>query len=646
MCDEGKTKSQLLKEIEQLRTRVSELEASEAEWKLTEHELRKDKHKLHQMQLQYQALLRSTPHGMCMLSPNWEIVFANHSMAKILDPNSTTTLDMIGLPLKVLFPSNQAFIEYINSVDHDVRMRGIHKRELKLRRLDRSEFWCEISIVRLDPGETASGYVATLSDITERKQAIDELNRVHQIYRMAIENAQGVPYQLNYLKNTYEFIGEKCEELLGIPANELTFQKMKQLIVDIFITDPDAPSDPIECGNAFREGKLKRYNADYRIITPHGELKWLSDCSLPIRDEKTGKVIGALGILHNITERKEAEHELRKSRDELRRMQLQYQAVLRSTPHGLCMMTPNWRIVFANRSMYTLINPNAESNFDLVGLSLETLFPSKQDFEKYRDSAIHEVRMRGFDKRELKLRRINKTDFWCEISIVRLDPSQTAPGYVATLSDITERKQAEEDRNQSYKKLQKAMEGIVKAMAETIELRDPYTAGHQQHVSQLACAIAREMGLPENQIEGIQMAALIHDIGKIHIPAEILSKPGPLSQIEFSMISTHPRIGHDLLKTIEFPWPIADIVLQHHERMDGSGYPQGLKGDDILLEARILAVADVVESMAYHRPYRPAYGIDKALEEISQYRGIRYDPAVVDACLKLFTEKGFLFGQA
>jgi HD-GYP domain-containing protein (c-di-GMP phosphodiesterase class II) len=159
----------------------------------------------------------------------------------------------------------------------------------------------------------------------------------------------------------------------------------------------------------------------------------------------------------------------------------------------------------------------------------------------------------------------------------------------------------------------------------------------------LAHAIASEMGLPEEQIEGIRVAGMIHDIGKISVPAQILSKPGELNSLEYGLIQQHPRIGYDLLKTIDFPWPVAQIVLQHHERMDGSGYPAGLSGDEIMLEARILAVADVVAAMTSHRPYRATLGLDKALEEISQNRGVLYDAEVVDACLKLFTEKGLEF---
>ena len=187
------------------------------------------------------------------------------------------------------------------------------------------------------------------------------------------------------------------------------------------------------------------------------------------------------------------------------------------------------------------------------------------------------------------------------------------------------------------------MAGTINTVAKIVETRDPYTAGHQLKVSKLATAIAREMKLPQDKIKGMRMASLIHDIGKISLPAEILSKPTKLTKMEIEVIKSHPQVSHDIIKQIEFPWPIAQIVLQHHERINGSGYPQGLKGDEILLEAKIIGVADVVEAMSSHRPYRPAFGIDKALEEISQNRGILYDPEVVDACLKLFKEKRFMF---
>jgi putative nucleotidyltransferase with HDIG domain len=174
-----------------------------------------------------------------------------------------------------------------------------------------------------------------------------------------------------------------------------------------------------------------------------------------------------------------------------------------------------------------------------------------------------------------------------------------------------------------------------------LEARDPYTAGHQSRVAHLACAIATEMGLSQEKIEGILMAGSIHDVGKLSIPAEILSKPTKLTNTEFSIIKEHSKSGYEMLKDVESPWPLAEIVYEHHERMNGSGYPRNLKGDEILMEARIMAVADVVEAIASHRPYRPSLGIETALEEIEKNKGILYDNAVVDACLKLFREKGY-----
>ena len=212
-------------------------------------------------------------------------------------------------------------------------------------------------------------------------------------------------------------------------------------------------------------------------------------------------------------------------------------------------------------------------------------------------------------------------------------------------NDITKRENAEAEVQTTLAKLRRAMGGVIQAMALTVERRDPYTAGHQRRVADLARGVAAEMGLPTHQIDGIRMAGLIHDLGKICIPAEILSKPGRLTEIEHTLIKDHPQVGFEILKEIEFPWPVAQIVLQHHERMDGSGYPAGLTASDIILEAKTLAVADVVEAMASHRPYRPTLGREMALAEISKNRGVLYDPDVVDACLKLLKEKGFQFRQ-
>jgi putative nucleotidyltransferase with HDIG domain len=196
---------------------------------------------------------------------------------------------------------------------------------------------------------------------------------------------------------------------------------------------------------------------------------------------------------------------------------------------------------------------------------------------------------------------------------------------------------------ESLNRLQAMMQQTVETIAAILEMRDPYTAGHQRGATRLACAIAAEMGLDADRIAGLRVAGFLHDIGKIVVPAEILNRPGQLNKYEFNIIKTHSQVGCDILKNIDFPWPVSAIVLQHHERLDGSGYPAGLTGSDICPEARILAIADVVEAMASHRPYRPSLGIGEALAEITRHKGTLYDHEGVEACIRLFKEKGFKF---
>lgn len=268
----------------------------------------------------------------------------------------------------------------------------------------------------------------------------------------------------------------------------------------------------------------------------------------------------------------------------------------------------------------------SEKSYKSLKLSLEEVIAGKKVF---LPNQVYLVSKRG-TRTPIDLRMVSLSN-----------DRREAAGIILTFTDISHRKKTEQELKLSWKKLQEALEATVQALAFTIETRDPYTAGHQRRVTKLACAIAKVMNLPEDRIEGLRMAGALHDIGKISVPAEILSKPGPISDVEFNVIKTHPQWGYEILKNIEFPWPIAQIVHQHHERMNGSGYPCGLKKEKILLEARILAVSDVVEAMATHRPYHPAQPIEVALDEISKNKGKLFDPDVVEACVRVFKEKGF-----
>jgi len=259
---------------------------------------------------------------------------------------------------------------------------------------------------------------------------------------------------------------------------------------------------------------------------------------------------------------------------------------------------------------------------NIIGKSVLKTFPGVKDFGLFK--VFQEVYKTGKPQHHpITFYQDQRIVGWRENHIYKLPSGE----IVAVYDDISERKQAEE-------RLKKTMDATIQTMSKIIEVKDPYTAGHQQRVSQLTTAIAKELNLSHS---------LIHDIGKISVPTEILSKSIALSDIEFSLIKEHSQVGYDILKSIDFSHPVAQIVLQHHERINGTGYPNNLKGDEILLEARILGVADVVEAMSSHRPYRPSLGIDAALEEISKNRGILYDPEVVDVCLRLFKEKGFKF---
>ena len=240
---------------------------------------------------------------------------------------------------------------------------------------------------------------------------------------------------------------------------------------------------------------------------------------------------------------------------------------------------------------------------------------------------------------ELELTGSKGRKIWVEVSETPVVRDGKTIAVSGALTDVTERKKAAEELNRSFEKAKKTLEQIVNTLSHTVQTRDPYTAGHQRRVAELACAIGRRMGLSEEQIKGIHKAGLLHDIGKIYIPSEILSRSGDISESELTLIKIHPQVGYDILKDIDFEFPIKEVILQHHERMNGSGYPQGLSGEEILLEARVLAVADVVEAMSSHRPYRAALSIKTALEEITKNRGTLYEPSAVNACLALYEEK-------
>jgi PAS domain S-box-containing protein len=410
-----------------------------------------------------------------------------------------------------------------------------------------------------------------------------------------------------------DILGRSKEALLGLEWTQ--------------ITHPDDLEADQENYRRFNKNEMDSYTMEKRYLRGDGSTVWtdMAIRALNLGEEERSSHVC---ILNDISARMADEAKLEESENK-------YRSIVDNAQEGIFQTSREGRYLMANQALAEMLG--YDSPTDLISSVTDIARQVWYD-EKERLELLKQVDERGAAARfECRYRRKDGSMIWVSLDQHAIrDNAGTILRYEGFCEDITEKRL-------SLERMRKALEGTIDAIAAAVEARDPYTAGHQSRVADLAQAIAIELGLPVDTIEGLRLAATIHDLGKLTIPAEILTKPKTLLGIEYSLIQTHSQTGYDILKSIEFPWPIARIVLEHHERMDGSGYPNGLKGDQVLLESRILAVADVVESMASFRPYRPALGIDAALEEIEKNKGILYDAEVVDGCKRLFREKGYVF---
>jgi PAS domain S-box-containing protein len=472
-------------------------------------------------------------------------------------------------------------------------------------------------IVKDSHGRTVKTYGAN-QDITERKQAEDEKRASESRYKALFDSASDAIFILDPATGQFIDVNQAACERLGYSREELVQMTPENI-------------DPPKYGSLVRER--------IEMLRQHGHLFFetvqVRRDGTTIPSELNSRIIeydgkpAVLSIARDITERKRAEEALRESEDRFRIFadEVSFEGMI---------IHDGGKILDVNRQFLMMHGYERSELRRMKNTLSKTIVP------EYREIVQKHIQ-EGYEKPyEVVAIKKDGSTFPIEIHAKTI-PFNGKMVRATAIRDITERKQTEEALQRSYEQLRETLITTVNALASTIEMKDRYTSGHQQRATQLACAIAEEMGLPEEQIEGIRMAGLIHDIGKLMVPAEILNKPGPLSELQFDMVKMHPQASYDILKGITFPWPVAQIVLQHHERMDGSGYPQGLSGEEILLGARILAVANVVEAMTSHRPYRSAQSTEEALEKISEGKGVLYDPKVVDVCIRLFTEKGFMF---
>lgn len=507
-------------------------------------------------------------------------------------------------------------------------------------------------------------FVRQVSIALQRRQAEEALRQSESRYREFVQSSNSMIFSSD-IEGNILFANQALANNLGYSPAEIKGTSCLD-----FVHSGDFP----EIQNKFVslvEGKNIE-DMELRYRRRDGSYITTLNSATPIMNSD-GEIVSIIGVAHDISGRIKKEKELRdygshleklvrrrteelesvnrkllrelaekkRTEDELRKTSERLDKLMSLAPVMICRVDLKMKIQYVNKKIEDVTGYKAE---ELIG----KYWPALGGFTA-KDSKVMMKRvvqrLLGRPSRPLQVKLKRKDGGWIFVSGIGdfIRENGVPVGIQVIGQDINDYVLARKEAKRSTDRLLKALDGIIQAMATTVEMRDPYTAGHQRRVARLAGMIAREIGLSRDQINGIELAGLIHDLGKIKIPAEILTHPSTLCEAEMNIIKTHPVVGYDILKNIEFPWPVACIVLQHHERMDGSGYPYGIRGEEILLEAKILAVADVVEAIASHRPYRAALGVDSALAEISKNKGRLYDPEVVDACVKIFKNKGFTF---
>jgi PAS domain S-box-containing protein/putative nucleotidyltransferase with HDIG domain len=592
------------------------------------------------------------PIPVAYLNPLGVILDVSHSLEILLGFKKE---EMVGGTLIGLFIEHET-LKQIQSLT--LKKSGVSNHECVIKNKAGERIPVNVStLIRKDEAGDVIGYFVALVDISQRVSAQQALSVSEAQYRTT----------LNSIGDGIHVVDENLHVIM---INEALRERIKGLGFDI---------EPL--GKSIDEvfGFLpKHVAAEYREVFKHGRLlvteesvrigdkEFVSEVrKIPVFDGT--RVSQVVTLIHDITERKREEQTkavLYKISNEVNNAQnLQDLFQLIRDQLGTIIDTRNFFVALRNKgdntvSLAYFADEQEPAKSVPTGKTLTSYVIENNRSLLVTDNDIRQMKRAG----QIDMIR-TPARVWLGVPLRLKDDVIGAlvvqnyhdPG-VYTRKDLEvlefvseqvaaaiERKRVDEEMKLNFQRLKKTSTSIIFTMAKILELRDPYTAGHQQRVARLACAIAREMGLSEEQVDGIFMAALIHDIGKIYVPAEILNRPAKLNETEMDLVKTHPSIGYDIVKEIDFAQPVDRIIAQHHERIDGSGYPDGINSGDIILEARILAVADVVEAMASHRPYRPALSIDDALGEIDKYRDNLYDTRVVDACLKIFRNNNFKF---
>jgi PAS domain S-box-containing protein/putative nucleotidyltransferase with HDIG domain len=557
-------------------------------------------------------LLGFLPDASFMVDSTGRIVLANSLIEKMLGYQSQ---ELRGKSIDTLIPERFRRVHASHCTDYFTRPRtramgvGLGLRVL---RKDGAELSVEISLspIETDEGTFVLGAIRNISQSEERYLAVFDQMAVGVAHTNSEGRFLGVNPKLS------DISGYSQEEAFALSVRELTHA--------------DDIAESMEARDRLLAGIGSSYERDVRLIRKDGSVIWTRITTSLVRAAGT-RPMHFISLIQDISRQKRAEEERNESEERFR-------AMVEQSISGACIIDREGRFVYANSRLAGMLG--YESNEALAGRPvLDVVAPESQD-------TIRE------NLRERTAGKPQSARYHFEA--IRKDGSHVTLGahgnpglyrgqavLITTVQDVTELRRAEEEVERTIAKLQRAVQGTIEVVSTIGELRDPYTHGHERRVGEIATAIATEMGLAQDRVEGVRVAGYLHDVGKIAIPAEILSKPSRLTETEFNLVMQHAQQSYEILRRVTFPWPVAEAAWQHHERLDGSGYPRGLKGDEIILEARVLAVADTVEAMASHRPYRPGLGIDKALAEVERGKGSLFDPQVVEACVRLFRAKGY-----
>jgi len=616
MKEDNIKKEQLIQELNEMKKKIAKLELNEDMHKWAEAKLQREGY-------EKDILLSNAPAMIYWLDKEGRFIIVNECFANLFNKSPE---DIKGKYLYDLYPEN------ISDRIYDDNMEIIESKTPKYNieeflETPKGMIWVRTDKVPYkDINGEVMGIIGVLSDITHQKQINEDLRKSEEKFRGITERSFDIIITVDQ-EEICTYISPSVERVLGYKPEEIIGKHFQVLFPENMIKKVERVYNTLIQGKEIEEVNFEVLRKDRRkaIIEVNG--------SPIIKDDK---IVGVQIHSRDITLRKLEEEMIEKEKNKLQKY-IDIAGII------LKIVDKDGKVSLINNRGCEVLEYTKE---EILGKNWIDNFVPERLKNKMNDiltklKSNQTVAYEYFEHPILTKSGEEKIISWS--NTILKDERDEFQGILSSGEDVTIKSRVERELQENYQKLQQIMEDTVYTMAKVVEKKDPYSAGHQKRVSQIATAIAKEMKLPKNKIEGLRVASLVHDIGKIGMPIEILSKPSGLTELGYDLMTEHPMTGYNILKEIDFPWPVAEIVLQHHEKINGSGYPNGLKGDNILIEARILCVADVIEAMSSYRAYRSSHTIKEVLKELNRNKGTLYDPMVVDACKELFKYKGAKF---